>query len=189
MSVTTRLGNAGDFQGIVPMMRQYRLWEQQIDLALYALHPDAESRFRLWVAHMAEDPRSTLVVADEQGRLIGFVLATIERELPIYLYEEFAVVREWWVEPDLPPARRRQGADRARRRRRAPPPRPHHRPRRQRPRPAPTLRLPSRRKRDGEGVADLEVDAWVVTGGTRVACSAQRFRARSTAPAPPSAPC
>jgi GNAT superfamily N-acetyltransferase len=109
MSVTTRLGNAGDFQAVVPMMRKYRLWEQQNDAALYALHPDAEARFRLWIAHMAEDPRSTLVVADEQDRLIGFVLATIERELPIYLYEEFAVVREWWVEADF----RRRGVGKA----------------------------------------------------------------------------
>jgi GNAT superfamily N-acetyltransferase len=97
----TRLGNAGDFQAIVPMLRQYRLWQEQLDPALYALHPDAESRFRRWIAHMAEDPRSTLVVAEEQDRLIGFVLATIERDLPIYLYEEFAIVREWWVEPDF----------------------------------------------------------------------------------------
>ena len=91
------------------MLRQYRLWQEQLDPALYALHPDAESRFRLWVAHMAEDPRSTLVVAEEQDRLIGFVLATIERDLPIYAYEEFAIVREWWVEPDF----RRRGVGKA----------------------------------------------------------------------------
>jgi GNAT superfamily N-acetyltransferase len=109
MSMTTRLGNAGDFQAIVPMLRQYRLWQEQLDATLYALHPDAESRFRRWVAHMAQDPRSTLVVAEEQDRLIGFVLATIERDLPIYLYEEFAIVREWWVEPDF----RRRGVGKA----------------------------------------------------------------------------
>jgi GNAT superfamily N-acetyltransferase len=50
-----------------------------------------------------------MVVAEEQNRLIGFVLATIEHDLPIYLYEEFAIVREWWVEPDF----RRRGVGKA----------------------------------------------------------------------------
>lgn len=96
--MTTRLGNAGDYQAIMPMLRQYRLWQEQLDPSLYALHPDAETRFRKWVAHMAEDPRATLVVAEEGGRLIGFVLVSIELDLPIYAYGEFAIVREWWVE-------------------------------------------------------------------------------------------
>ena len=39
------------------------------------------------------------MVAEEQGQIIGFVYAVIERDLPIYLHEEFAVIREWWVEP------------------------------------------------------------------------------------------
>ena len=34
-----------------------------------------------------------------QGRIVGFMYATVERDLPIYLHEEFAVIREWWVEP------------------------------------------------------------------------------------------
>src|SRR5688500_2576931 len=97
----TRLGNAGDFQAIVPMLRQYRLWQEQLDPALYALHPDAESRFRRWIAHMAEDPRSTLVVAEEQDRMLGAVLATIERDLPIYVYEALPSVGEWRVGHDF----------------------------------------------------------------------------------------
>ena len=97
--MTTRLGNAGDFQTVLPMMRQHRLRQQQFDAALYPLHPDAEERFRRWAGRMAEDPRASLVVAEEDGHLIGYLLFTIERDLPIYLNDEFAIVREWWVEP------------------------------------------------------------------------------------------
>jgi GNAT superfamily N-acetyltransferase len=95
----TRLGNAGDFQAVLPMMRQHRLRQREFDPALYALHPDAEERFRHWAARMADDPRATLVVAEEDGHLIGYVLATIECDPPIYVSNEFAIVREWWVEP------------------------------------------------------------------------------------------
>jgi GNAT superfamily N-acetyltransferase len=105
----TRVANAGDFESVFPMLRQHRLQQQQIDPALYRLHPDAERRFLRWVGEVGEDPRSTLLVAEEQGRLIGFVYAVVERELPIYLCQEFAVIREWWVEP----AFRRRGVGKA----------------------------------------------------------------------------
>ena len=105
----TRLANRGDHDAIFPMLRQLRLRQQQLDAALYQLHPDAERRFLRWVGEVGEDPRTTLVVAEEQGQIIGFVYATIEQDLPIYLHEEFAVIREWWVEPGF----RKRGAGRA----------------------------------------------------------------------------
>ena len=95
----TRLANPGDHDAIFPMLRQLRLRQQQLDASLYQLHPDAERRFLRWVGEVGEDPRTTLMVAEEQGQIIGFVYAVIERDLPIYLHEEFAVIREWWVEP------------------------------------------------------------------------------------------
>ena len=105
----TRVANSGDFQAIFPMLRQHRLRQQQLDAALYRLHPDAERRFLRWVGEAGEDPRSTVLVAEEQGRLVGFLYAIVERDLPIYLHEEFAVIREWWVEP----AFRKRGAGRS----------------------------------------------------------------------------
>ena len=105
----TRLANPGDHQALFPMLRQHRLRQQQQDTPLYQLHPDAERRFLRWVGEVGEDPRTTLLVAEEQGQIIGFVYAVIERDLPIYLHEEVAVIREWWVEP----AFRRRGAGKA----------------------------------------------------------------------------
>jgi L-amino acid N-acyltransferase YncA len=52
------------------------------------------------------DPRATLLVAEEGGQVIGFLYATVEHDPPIYVHDEFALVREWWVEP----AFRRRGA-------------------------------------------------------------------------------
>lgn len=96
----TRIGNAGDFQAVLPMMRQYRLRQQQLDPALYAPHPDAEGRFLRWAGEIAADPRAMLLVAEgDDGRLVGFLLATVSRDPPNYLHNEFALVREWWVEP------------------------------------------------------------------------------------------
>jgi ribosomal protein S18 acetylase RimI-like enzyme len=105
----TRLANPGDHEAIFPMLRQHRLRHQQLDPALYRLHPDTERRFLRWVGEVGEDPRTTLLVAEDQGHIVGFLYAIIQRDLPIYLHDEFAVIPEWWVEP----AFRRRGAGRA----------------------------------------------------------------------------
>ena len=107
--LTTRVANSGDFESVFPMLRQLRLRQQQGDPGLYQLHPEAERRFLRWVGEVGEDPRSTLLVAEEQGRLVGFAYAVVERDLPIYQCDEFAVIREWWVEPSC----RRRGAGKA----------------------------------------------------------------------------
>ena len=97
----TRVANEGDFAAVFPMLRQLRLQRQESDPGLYQLHPDAERRFLRWVGEVGEDPRSVLLVGEEDRRIIGFVYAVVERDLPIYLCEEYAVVREWWVEPEF----------------------------------------------------------------------------------------
>jgi GNAT superfamily N-acetyltransferase len=99
--MTTREAHTGDFPAVFPLLRQLRLQRQRLDPGLFQLHPDAERRFLRWVGAVGEDSRSTLLVAEEQGRLVGFMYAVVERDLPIYLCEEFAVVREWWVEPSF----------------------------------------------------------------------------------------
>lgn len=95
----TRVANPGDFDAVLPMMRQHRLGRQQSDPGLYKLHPDAEIRFRRWLGRVGEDPRAVVLVAEEDGQTIGFVTVTIESEVPIYQIDEFAMVREWWIEP------------------------------------------------------------------------------------------
>jgi L-amino acid N-acyltransferase YncA len=97
--MTTRLGHSGDFHALAPMMRQFRVRQRQLDPILYELRPDAEQQFRRWIGQMSQDPRALLVVAEEQGQLIGFLYTTMETDAPIYVHDEFALVREWWVEP------------------------------------------------------------------------------------------
>jgi GNAT superfamily N-acetyltransferase len=96
--MNTRLGNAADFHALVPVMRKCWLRQQAHD-ATYRLHPDADERFARWIGSLAQDPRAMMVVSEEQGTIVGFLVATVEKDAPIYLNQEFALVREWWVDP------------------------------------------------------------------------------------------
>jgi ribosomal protein S18 acetylase RimI-like enzyme len=99
MAVTIRTGNAADMQKVFPLL--YRRLEERaaVDPAFFALRKDAPARFRHWLGPALEDPRHALVVAEEGGAIVGCLAATVEQDLPIYVHDEYAVIRVLWVEP------------------------------------------------------------------------------------------
>jgi hypothetical protein len=98
--MTVRTGQAGDFFAALPMMRRSRSQRETAQSSIYRLRPDAEERFRRWVGPAIEDPRTMLLVAEEGGSIIGFLWAKMEKSLPIYECDEYAVIQELWVEPE-----------------------------------------------------------------------------------------
>ena len=100
--MNVRLGTSADWPAVLPMLRKHRALHRQWDEGLYALRPDAEERFRRWLGKAAEDPRALLLVIEERdgGGIIGFLTALIEKDVPIYVRDEYAVIRDIWVEPE-----------------------------------------------------------------------------------------
>src|SRR4029450_13720952 len=107
--MNVRMGHAGDFVAVVPMMRKYRSLHEQWDESLYTLRADAEARSLRWIGPAIEDPRWILLVAEVNEKIIGFLTAMVEADLPIYECEEHALIIEFWVEPEF----RRHGAGKA----------------------------------------------------------------------------
>ena len=99
MAITVRTGNAGDMHSVFPMVFSQLKERAAVDPAYFALRPDAQERFRRWAGPALEDPRHALLVAEEDGAVIGFLLATVEQDLPVFVHDEYAVVRAMWVDP------------------------------------------------------------------------------------------
>ena len=99
MGITVHTGNAGDMHRVFPLF--YRQLEERaaVDPAFFALRKDAAARFRRWVGPALEDPRHSVVVAEEDGTIVGCMVTTVEQDLPIYVHDEYAVVRALWVDP------------------------------------------------------------------------------------------
>ncbi len=116
-----------DVPAVLPMVGAVCAMHQRLDPARYPMLPDVVERYRLWLPKRAEDPRSVFLVAQpgpaevpspphpvtSQSRrgdpspphpLAGFLIATVERNIPIYTLEEFGFIHDMWVEP---PFRRR----------------------------------------------------------------------------------
>jgi len=91
-----------DVVGVVPMVRKIAAFHQSLDTARYAARPDVGDMYRSWLTDRASDPRSVFLVAEQDTgappALAGFLIASVEKEIPIYLLREFGLIHDLWVE-------------------------------------------------------------------------------------------
>jgi L-amino acid N-acyltransferase YncA len=82
---------------IIACLAQHESW----DTARYGLTGDVEKEYRRWFGRLAEDPRTTILIAEEDGRPVGYMVATVRRDRPIYRTGDYVVIHDLWVEnPD-----------------------------------------------------------------------------------------
>src|SRR5438094_7357686 len=97
---------AADVPQVLPMVDKLAALHEQMDPAKYPYLPNVGQMYRSWLGKRASDPRSVFLVAErerigsEAARIVGFLVGTIEREIPIYRLEEFGFIHDVWVEPD-----------------------------------------------------------------------------------------
>ena len=71
------------------------------DPAKYGYRPQPAEMYRGWLRSRANDERSVFLVAErDAGHLVGFLVATIEHEIPIYRLTDYGFIHDVWVEPD-----------------------------------------------------------------------------------------
>jgi ribosomal protein S18 acetylase RimI-like enzyme len=101
--MNVRPATVEDVPAVLPMVAKICAFHQALDPAKYDFLPNPEERYRGWLASRARDPRSVFLVADAAPtgappRLAGFLIGTVESEIPIYRIREFGFVHDLWVE-------------------------------------------------------------------------------------------
>lgn len=90
-----------DVPAVLPMVAKIAALHEQWDPAKYGFLPNPAERYRNWLTARSTDPRAVFLVAErEPGKLAGFLIGTVEHEIPIYRLKEFGFVHDVWVEPD-----------------------------------------------------------------------------------------
>lgn len=93
-----RAGAAADVPRILPMVASLIEQHKQWDAARYSPLPDVLDRYARWFPARASE--GLLAVAqDTNGGLIGFAVASIEQEVPIYVVKEYGFIHDCYVEP------------------------------------------------------------------------------------------
>jgi ribosomal protein S18 acetylase RimI-like enzyme len=103
--VEIRPAQPQDIPAVLPMVAQICALHEAWDAAKYGFRPDPAEMYRKWLAARATDPRSVFLVAEraadpEPLRLVGFLVATVDAEIPIYRLKEYGFIQDVWVEPE-----------------------------------------------------------------------------------------
>jgi ribosomal protein S18 acetylase RimI-like enzyme len=104
--MTIRPATVADVPAVLPMVQKLATLHQRWDPARYDYKPNTAEMYRKWLAARAEDPHSVFLVADHDRLLsdvpflVGFLVGTIEKPIPIYRIDRFGFIHDLWVEED-----------------------------------------------------------------------------------------
>jgi len=99
-----RSATVQDVPGVLPMVAKTCALHESWDPAKYGFLEKPAERYSRWLTARATDPRSVFLVADapaspaSPAALAGFLIGTVEQEIPIYRIKEFAFLHDLWVE-------------------------------------------------------------------------------------------
>jgi RimJ/RimL family protein N-acetyltransferase len=89
-----------DVPAVLPMVAKLAALHESWDPAKFGYRDHPEEMYRGWLRTRATDPRSVFLVAQREDRIVGFLIATVESEIPIYRLKEFGFIHDIWVEPE-----------------------------------------------------------------------------------------
>jgi ribosomal protein S18 acetylase RimI-like enzyme len=99
--MTIRPAMPEDVPAVLPMVAAVCAYHEAMEPAKYAFVDGVEQMYRGWLTERARDQQSVFLVAEpREGKLVGFLVGMVEREIPIYRIERFGFIHDLWVEPD-----------------------------------------------------------------------------------------
>jgi ribosomal protein S18 acetylase RimI-like enzyme len=98
-----RSATLSDIPSMLPMIARMCALHQEWDGAKYGFLPEPELLYQRWLTRLIPNQRDLCLVAEPddslpEPRLVAFLIATVEQELPLYQVKEFAFVHDVWVE-------------------------------------------------------------------------------------------
>ncbi|MBD2196686.1 MULTISPECIES: GNAT family N-acetyltransferase [Calothrix] len=95
-----RNATPADVPKVLPMVAKICALHDAWDSAKYGFLPNPEQRYQNWLGRLANSERSVFLVTEDAENLVAFLVATVEREIPIYRLQEYAFIHDLWVEPE-----------------------------------------------------------------------------------------
>src|SRR2546421_11743646 len=91
-----------DVPAVLPMVEKLCKLHESWDPAKYSFLPSVPQMYDHWLRERAGHGRSVFLVAEtaRPQKIVGFVIGTVEREIPIYRLREYGFLHDLWVEPE-----------------------------------------------------------------------------------------
>jgi ribosomal protein S18 acetylase RimI-like enzyme len=97
--MTIRPATPSDVPAVVPMVGKLAALHESWDPQRFDYKTNAEKMYDGWLRARAVDDRSVFLVAEREGKIVAFLIATIDETIPIYRLQEIGFVHDLWVEP------------------------------------------------------------------------------------------
>lgn len=88
-----------DVPAILPMVRAICAMHERLDPQRYAMLPHVVSMYESWLPERVSDPDSVVLVVESDSAVVGFLVAGVEDNIPIYRVDRFGFIHDLWVEP------------------------------------------------------------------------------------------
>jgi ribosomal protein S18 acetylase RimI-like enzyme len=104
--MTIRPATPADVPAVLPMVDKLAALHEKWDPVRYDYKANTGEMYRRWLTARAGDPQSVFLVADHERLmadvpfLVGFLVATVEKPIPIYRVDRFGFIHDVWVEED-----------------------------------------------------------------------------------------
>lgn len=98
--MTIRPATVEDVPAVLPMVDRICALHQHWDPAKYSFRDNPGQMYRNWLIGRATDAHSVFLVAERDGKLVGFLVGTLDRDLPIYRIGEYGFIHDLWVEEE-----------------------------------------------------------------------------------------
>lgn len=95
-----RSAEAKDVEAVLPLVSRIVELHETWDAARFGALPKASAMYRNWLTGRCDDPTSVFLVAEQDGRIVAFLIATTEDNIPIYRLSQYGFIHDVWVEPD-----------------------------------------------------------------------------------------
>ncbi|MBE9197965.1 MULTISPECIES: GNAT family N-acetyltransferase [unclassified Nodularia (in: cyanobacteria)] len=89
-----------DVPAVLVMLAKTCALHETWDAAKYGLRSHPEQYYEKWLTRLLHKERSVFLVAEDEDKLVAFLVATVEPEISIYSLQEFAFIHDLWVEPE-----------------------------------------------------------------------------------------
>jgi RimJ/RimL family protein N-acetyltransferase len=94
-----RPATAADVPAVLPMVAALAALHESWDPAKFGYTPHPEKMYGRWMTARTADPRAVFLVAVREESPVGFLIATVETEIPIYRLAEYGFIHDIWVDP------------------------------------------------------------------------------------------
>ncbi|WAL59990.1 GNAT family N-acetyltransferase [Thermocoleostomius sinensis] len=97
-----RTATLTDIPSMLPLVAKTCAFHQALDPAKYGFLPNPEQRYMSWLDQLMKNSRHVCLVAEDSigsdPVLVALLIATVEREIPIYRVKEYGFIHDLWVE-------------------------------------------------------------------------------------------